>query len=255
LTPLLWFAVPGLWLLCREPATRAAGVVCSALFVLSTLAIASMNNWRGGWTIGPRYLAVCMPFLAFAALHALSWLHRRAPLWAAGLALGAAAASCVASGVPSAYYPHLPPEFTRPLPQLFRMLIAHDFAPTNLGNWLGLWGTASMLPLLGCAAGTLLIGLAAVPANRLACAAIALVSCLLWITPLWLRPSEEPGVRQGVAFVTGRFHPAGHDRASRLHTQLLAAGQSADPAAWQRLRQLYLSEGRDKEAQHAAARR
>ncbi|HET8936766.1 MAG TPA: hypothetical protein VFN67_25155, partial [Polyangiales bacterium] len=159
LTPFLWFALPGLWLQLRERSTRAAAITCSALFVLTSLAIASMNNWRGGWTIGPRYLAVCVPFLAFPALQALDRLARRAPLAAAGLALGTAAASLVASGIPGAYYPHLPPELTRPLPQLFSVLIAHNFAPPNLGNCFGVWGTASLVPLF--AAGLAALGLCA----------------------------------------------------------------------------------------------
>ena len=164
LTPLLCFGLPGLWLQLRERAQRAGGITCSALFVLSCLAIAAMNNWRGGWTVGPRYLAVCVPFLAFPALVALDRLARRAPLMAAGLGLGTAAASLVGSGIPSAYYPHLPPELTRPLPQLFSVLIAHDFAPPNLGNWFGVWGTASLLPLF--AAGLAALALCCIAALR-----------------------------------------------------------------------------------------
>jgi hypothetical protein len=52
-----------------------------------------------------------------------------------------------------------------------------------------------------------------------------------------------------VAFITRRFAPAGHDRAARLSLQLTAAGAAND---WERLRQLYTSEGRDREATAAA---
>jgi len=157
LTPLLWLALPGWWLQLRDRAQRAAAVTGLALFVLSCLVISAMNNWRGGWTVGPRYLAVCVPFLAFPAVVALQRLAARAPLWAAGLGVGTAAASVVASGIPSAYYPHLPPEFTRPLPQLFSVLVAHDFAPPNLGNWFGVWGTASIVPLCASALAALVL--------------------------------------------------------------------------------------------------
>jgi hypothetical protein len=259
LTPLLWFALPGLWLQLRDRSTRAAAITCSALFVLTCLAISAMNNWRGGWTIGPRYLAVCVPFLAFPAAQALDRLARSAPLWAAGLGLGTAAASLVASGIPSAYYPHLPPEFTRPLPQLFSVLIAHGFAPPNLGNWFGVWGTASMLPLCLCMLAALgLCARAAVSgrdgaARALAStAAIALLSAGLCLTPLYWRPRREPGVAKAVAFVTGRFQPSGHDRAARLHAQLTAAGPNADPSQWRALEQLYRREGREQEAERAA---
>ncbi|MET0385751.1 MAG: hypothetical protein ABW321_07315, partial [Polyangiales bacterium] len=226
LTPLLWLALPGLWLLCRRRETRAAGITCGVLWLLTTLAIASMNNWRGGWTIGPRYLAVCVPFLGLAALHGLAQLP---PLWAAGLGLGTMLAACAASGIPSVYYPHLPPEFTRPLPQLFQVLIAHDYAPLNAGQWLGVWGSASMLPLLACVLGLSAAVLQTAGRQRGLVAGIALATAALCLTPLWLRPDAEPGVRQAVAFVTGRFHPPGHDKAARLLMQLKAAGKSASP--------------------------
>jgi hypothetical protein len=257
LTPYLWFALPGLWLLCRERVTRNAGSCCAALWVFTTLVIASMNNWRGGWTIGPRYLAVCVPFLGWAALHALSALYRRAPSWSAGLALGAAAASCIASGIAGAYYPHLPPELSRPLPQLFWTLIAHDFAPPNLGNWFGVWGSRSMLPVLLAAVAIWLSAFLCMPPvprmQRGGAAALALVSALAWVWPLCTRPRAEPGVAGARAFVVRRFSPSGHDRAARLAARLHEAGAHADPAAWARLSELYIIEGRDSEA--AAARK
>ncbi|MEY4576446.1 MAG: hypothetical protein RL701_1149 [Pseudomonadota bacterium] len=258
LTPLLWLALPGTVLLWRDRDTRAAGSVIAALCVLTTLAIASMNNWRGGWTIGPRYLAVCVPFLAWAALHALTRWSQRAPLSAASFGLGAALAACIASGIPSVYYPHLPPEFTRPVSQLFTILIAHDFAPTNLGNRLGVWGTRSMLPVFACWLGACALALHALPAPAWRRAAVGGAACLvavLLVTPLWVRPSNEPGVREAIAFVTRRFHPPGHDRAAVLHSQLKAAGQAAPPEGWHKLSALYKSEGRDREANLAAAHR
>lgn len=261
LTPLLWFSLPGLWLMLRDRRTRAAGATCSALFVLSSLAIASMNNWRGGWTIGPRYLAVCVPFLGLAALHALDRLWRRMPLLAAGLGLGTACASVIASGVASAYYPHLPPELTRPLPQLLRVLITHGYAPPNLGNLLGVWSTPSMIPLL-CAA-LAALGLCAWSAGsdwpsgvrtraRATTSAWALLTASLCVAPVWVRPRAEPGVTKAIAFVTRRFFPSGHDRAARLRARLASAGSDAAPALWEQLRQLYADEGRMREAEAAA---
>jgi hypothetical protein len=250
LTPLLIFAVPGSVMLCRDRARRADGICIAGVFLLTTLAISAMNNWRGGWTVGPRYLAVCVPFLAFAALPALEAIWERSQPLAAGLALGATAAGVVASGIPSAYYPHLPPELTRPLPQLFFVLIAHGFAPLNLSNLLGIYGTPSMLPWFACVAGAVLVAFASLSGGaRTRALALALLTASLLLAPLCLRPPAEPGVRQAVAFITRRFAPAGHDRAARLSLQLAAAGAAND---WERLRQLYTSEGRDREATAAA---
>jgi hypothetical protein len=256
LTPLLVFALPGLVIMIRQRQLRAAGVTCTTMFVLSTLAIASMNNWRGGWTIGPRYLAMVVPFLGFAATHALAELGRRAPLWAAGVALGTAIAGCIASGLPGAYYPHLPPEFTRPLPQLFAVLIAHDFAPPNLGNLVGAWGSMSMLPVAACAVAAVALALCAEDeptARRLRVLGVACLSAGLCLWPLYVRPQAEPGMREAVAFVTRRWSPDGHDHASRLHQQL--KGKSGDPARWQQLRALYTAEGRDAEGIDAFMKR
>lgn len=249
LTPLLLFALPGLWLMCKQREQRADGIACAAVFGLTTLAISAMNNWRGGWTIGPRYLALCVPFLAFAALPALERVYARAPRTAAGLALGASAVGLLASGVPSAYYPHLPPEVTRPLPQLFSVLIAHGFAPLNLGTALGVHGTASMLPLALAGIACLSLCWLALPRpQRAGALAIACASCCVLALPVLVRPSHEPGVREAVAFITRRFYPPGHDAAARLATQLKAAGPGAQPEDRARLRELYLAEGREKEA-------
>lgn len=255
LTPLCWFGLYGAARLCRERSTRAAGVCLSALCVLSVLAISAMNNWRGGWTVGPRYLAVCLPFFGLAALHGLSGLCRRAPVWVQGAAIGCTVAALVASGIPCAYYPHLPPELTRPLPQLFSVLIAHGFAPLNLGNALGVWGGASMLPLLAIALALVALMLRRASGSLAAVSGSALLVAALCLIPLWLRPQQEPGVEKAVAFVTSRYFPQGHDRATRLHESLRAAGAQADPRAWETLRALYLAEGRVSEAARAAERR
>jgi hypothetical protein len=212
------------------------------------LAISAMNNWRGGWTIGPRYLALCVPFLAFAALNALEALYARLPRTAAGLALGASLVGLCASGVPSAYYPHLPPEFTRPLPQLFGVLIAHGFAPLNAGALVGVHGTLSMLPLALASVGCLGLGVAALPrAERAGALAVAGACACVLLVPLLLRPAHEPGVKEAVAFVTRRFYPPGHDAAARLEAQLKAAGANASPEARAQLRALYQAEGRERD--------
>jgi hypothetical protein len=219
-----------------------------SVVLLTVFAIASMNNWRGGWTIGPRYLALCVPFLAWPALVALDAWAERAPRSAASVAIGCTAVGLCASGVPSAYYPHLPPELTRPLPQLFALLIRHDFAPTNAGAFFGVFGTISMLPLLLvalCALSVCLRSLAA--GTRTVVLASACALALLLSVPIWTRPQEEPGVREALAFITRRFWPAGHDQAARLRAQVLATPKPS-PGDLLRLAALYRAEGRDDEA-------
>ena len=221
------------------------------MVLLTLLAISSMNNWRGGWTMGPRYLALCVPFLALPALRALDALAARAPRTAVTLAIACTAVGFVASGIPSAYYPHLPPELTRPLPQLFAVLIAHDFAPLNAGNLVAVFGTASMLPLLVVAFACLGACLLAVrSAERVKVALAAVPVALALCVPIYVRPKQEPGVREAVAFVTRRFHPKGHDEAARLR-EALAREKTPNRAQLERLVGLYTREGRDREARAA----
>ncbi len=170
------------------------------------------------------------------------------------LALGATLTAMLASGVPSAYYPHLPPELTRPLPQLFAVLIAHDYAPPNAGAWLGVYGSASMLPLAAAGLGALLLCLRAVGGARarvlLLVGALLIGGCLS--LPLLGRPELEPGVPQAVAFITRHFSPEGHDRAARLLATLRAQKVVRDQDL-RRLSELYLAEGRGQEAARARA--
>ena len=90
------------------------------------LAISCMNNWRGGWTVGPRYLTPILPFLAWRALEGLRRLPRRP---ARLFALAALAVGLVLSGLTSAWYPHVPPKIAFPLTdQLWPMVAAGEAA-------------------------------------------------------------------------------------------------------------------------------
>jgi len=155
LTPILLFAFYGFVRLLRERSERPGALAALGVAVPTYVVICFMNNWTGGWSIGPRYLALVVPFVAWGALGALDWLAGRWPRTTGAVALGTTAVALVASGFPSMYYPHLPPELHHPLPHLFGVLIAHDYAPHNAGNLLGWYGTASMVPVLLLLAATL----------------------------------------------------------------------------------------------------
>jgi hypothetical protein len=161
-------------------------------------------------------------------------------------------AAMIASGVPSAYYPHLPPELTRPLPQLFAVLISHDYAPHNAAAWLGVYGNLSMLPLAFAGVAALLLCTRAMPGWRarglvLAPALLVAAACS---APLWSRPLLEPDVPEAVAFVTRRYGPQGHDQAARLVAQLRGQ-QAVRDEDLRRLADLYRAEGRNMEATRA----
>lgn len=146
LTPVLAFSAFGFFRMFRERRTRHAATVLLLCTSLTALAIATMLHWRGGWTIGPRYLVALVPLLAWPSACGLLAIEARFPRFAMGLAFALLAVSLVASGLPSAYYPHVPESFTRPLPELFFPLLRLGYAPLNLGQWFGLQGLASMAP-------------------------------------------------------------------------------------------------------------
>jgi hypothetical protein len=144
-TPILLFAVLGVPRALRE--RRAETVACLAVFVLMTLFVSALNNWRGGWTIGPRYLSTVVPFLAPLALTGLQSAAERRPTVASLAAVIGTVLALALSGLTSALYPHVPEVFTFPPAQLTLPLLRDGYAPYSLGWLVGLAGVASLLPV------------------------------------------------------------------------------------------------------------
>lgn len=257
-SPLLILGVPGVWLLLRRRETRAGAILLFGAGALLYVFIGFMNIWHAGWSIGPRYLVVLIPFLAWSTLVSLEALDRRRPRLAFALGLGGLVACMVSSGLLS-FYPHLPDELNWPLTQLFAVLIAHDYAPNNAGNLLGIFGSLSMVPV---AVSLLLAVLWASPggpwagrpmARRLGAGLVAAVLLLPHvIVPRQLDADADPAAQRMVAFICEHWSPAGHDRATQLRDHILATGSETPPEDWQRLSDLYRAEGRTSLADAAA---
>lgn len=146
-TPILLFALGGIGPALRDRQRRGETAACLMVFVLTTLFVSSLNNWRGGWTVGPRYLSTVVPFLAGPALAGLEALGARRPALA-GVAAGTATVLALAlSGIPSAIYPHVPESFSFPLGQLFVPLLSEGRVPYALGGLLGLPGPWALAPV------------------------------------------------------------------------------------------------------------
>ncbi len=216
---------------------------CVALYVF----ICFMNIWHAGWSVGPRYLVALIPFLGFASMVVLDRLAARTRVAAAGLGLGLLGASFVGASLTSMYYPHLMPELDAPVAQLMPVLIAHDYAPSNAGNLLHWFGTASMVPMLLVA---LLALRRALPrrtdlpsrAHRAWGLSLTLAVAGLGIAPHFLlAPEDTPESRHAVGFVCEHWSPEGHDRVSQL-----AAARDVTQLE-ERLR-LLREEGRDVQA-------
>ncbi|MBN1653793.1 MAG: hypothetical protein JXA30_08455 [Deltaproteobacteria bacterium] len=251
LTPIMLFSLFGFGILLRNQSQRLDSIIALSIAALTLLTICSMNNWRGGWTIGPRYLALVVPFAAWGSLVCLERVAKKLPRLSFSLALGCTAAAIVASGLPSAYYPHIPPDFTRPLSQLFSLLIAHDYAPYNWGNLFGSYGTRSMWPLGLAAVLLILFCLKSVygfsDRLKIVVTSTCVALCLLW--PLLTdNGREEPAVVRAVDFVTQNWSPEGHDLAARLFRDVENARPEAFDVKKRRLIDVLMREGRFEEA-------
>jgi len=154
---LLWF--PGCIVMWRR-GQRGDMITCASIVVIYILFISSINFWRGGWSVGPRYIIVMIPFMlpAIAALLE-AWRERWLPI---AVSAGAMLVGVVVFCLASATFPYWPEAFRNPVPELALRLFAEGHVAPNAGTAIGLTGTLSLVPFLLIVAG--LIGL---PIRRL----------------------------------------------------------------------------------------
>jgi hypothetical protein len=131
------------------PDAPLAAAMLLSCFLLSKL-IGTMNNWRGGWTVGPRYLSTLEPIIGLVTLVGLDSIARLGPAWkraATVFAAGATLHAFLMSAVPSAWFPHVPTEFTSPFFELFVPVLRDGYVPRNAGTFLFDWhGLKAMAP-------------------------------------------------------------------------------------------------------------
>jgi hypothetical protein len=159
-SPVMLAAVPGLWWLRKS--ARAAALVTGGIAVYYFLFNASFYWWKAGLTLGPRYAGACIPLLCLGL--AIAWqrssnVGRRV---IAGLALCSIAVTLMAVSTTSelAMQDSCPlmhsvwPAFWSGHMAINRdsMLTAAEarggYGAFNLGQWIGLHGLASLIPLL-----------------------------------------------------------------------------------------------------------
>jgi len=64
-SPILVMALPGMFIWCKQKQWLTEGLLCASVFVTMVLLIACFYGWRGGSTVGLRYLLPAFPFLFF----------------------------------------------------------------------------------------------------------------------------------------------------------------------------------------------
>lgn len=240
----------------REQA-RAATLAWVATMGLLWITVSAAINWRGGWTVGPRYLGAAPPFFAFGALVAAEIfaggsIVRRTV--ARGVLGGLAIAGVLQMGVLGALYNTIPESVTRPLPQFVLPLVRAGFVPHHAGELFGFSSSTFWYVAIGAALVATLLA-ATVPARDrpLAWATrVLLVAAFAWLglRPVFSTPAPSEGGDGGLEARRGLsrdWQPPGRDRI----TTLRAAAEQGGPSRacdWYRIADLERALGRVEDA-------
>lgn len=141
--PMLVLALPG-WVLMARRRQWAHLAITASVAVIYLLFISSINFWRGGWQMGPRYITAMLPFVLVPVAVALDAMARRWPLRAVGVAL--VAVGVVVYAVSCAVFPHFPEVFGNPLYEVTFRLLGDGLVAYSPGWAAGLRGVPGMLP-------------------------------------------------------------------------------------------------------------
>lgn len=151
-SPMLLLAIPG-WFVMARRGQRAHVAITLSVAVIYLLFISSINFWRGGWQMGPRYVTAMLPFLMVPVAAALGAASQRWP--ARGAAVALVIVGVVIYGLSCALFPHFPEKFANPLYELVLRLLGDGLAPYSLGWLLGLRGALALAPYLVVLAGVI----------------------------------------------------------------------------------------------------
>jgi hypothetical protein len=158
----------------------AEALVCGVILVADVLMLSSLVPYmsRNGWSVGPRYMTLVMPFAAWLAAVGVQSAMRRTVTKVLALAL--VLASTLVFVVGGTTFPHWPDRLLNPLYDLVFPLLGRGFAVHSLGTAIGLQGIAAILPLwLFAVTGVLwMLGLLrrrSLPTLAMACALAAVI--------------------------------------------------------------------------------
>jgi hypothetical protein len=144
-SPFLLLAVPGLYCMVHR-GLRAEALTTGAVGGLFILALSAYWGWNGGRVDGPRYLVAAIPFVAFPAAFAVQAALRSRP--ARVIVYILAGLSLVVTWALFLGGPRFPDSWLRnPVVDWSLPALARNIVTSNAGNFLGLTGWQSLLPL------------------------------------------------------------------------------------------------------------
>ncbi|HEX7506854.1 MAG TPA: hypothetical protein VF550_08780, partial [Polyangia bacterium] len=151
LAPWVLFAVLGLVATIAQREARlhrgAEAVACAVIATVYLLFLCSLLPYmaRGGWCVGPRYMTVAMPFIAWLAAAGIEVARRNRVTNVLALAMVVASATIFVVG--GTTFPHWPDPLLNPLYDLVFPLLGRGYAVHSLGTAVGLRGIYAILPL------------------------------------------------------------------------------------------------------------
>ncbi len=111
---------------------RALAVAALVGVVLELLFISAHTGWRGGWTLGPRYIIAVAPVLAFFVVEGMGFAALRAAFPTL------AVLSLLFTGAAAALYPHLSDVYANPLISFLWPAYREGYASYGLADAWGL---------------------------------------------------------------------------------------------------------------------
>jgi hypothetical protein len=212
LTPWMVVAIVGFVVVMADRGPRqrcgAEAVVCVLVLAAYLLFMASLvpSFSRAGWCIGPRYMTMALPFVAWLAIPGFALLER----WAAPRALvqGLVVASAVIFVVGGTTYPHWPEGIANPLYELVFKLLWKGYAVHSLGTLVGLTGLAAILPLYLLAGGMTFWMMSRGGWRGPRTTAVAFAMAAVIIAGHRLFPTTGPYADRAFSYITATWEPA-----------------------------------------------
>lgn len=180
---LFWFApfllagVAWIVVMIRDPSSRVQGIALSVALLGMLAFIAGFRGWRGGWSVGPRYISELIGVLAVPAALAFDRFGSARITVARALLAALVGITLVHSAIAGAFFPHLPDLFVNPVYEMMLPLVRLGMSPDSVPL------AAGLPPALAAAIIVLVLAVPVLMQGRAALAA-AVVAGVLFMIPV-----------------------------------------------------------------------